>query len=140
MDYLFRQHYTMNPGMSVASSTPMVLLAEPEPEALALYARHLSRADLLVSVCLEARRLPYHVQEAQPHLLVINPMPDLALSLNMLEYISQLQPGLPVITVGTAIPDHYLDRLMSLGVSLHINRSLSQPRDIVIAARQILGY
>lgn len=142
MKYLFRQHYSlqgadMKPSKQPAA--PTVLLVEPEPEALAMYARHLSRANLLVNVCLELVNLMRHVQEVRPHLLVINPTPNLRASLAVLKQIQVKHPALPIITVGAPIPDPYLDQLMATGVALHINRYLSQPRDIAVAARQILG-
>ncbi len=146
MEYLFRQHYTLQtpPGSvgpvdAIVPVMPVVLLAEPEPEALALYARHLVRADLLVNVCMELSRLLRQVQDTRPGLLIINPTPDLGAAISLLRQVAAAHPGMPVITIGSAIPDAYLDRLMASGVALHLNRSLTQPRDIAVAARQILG-
>jgi DNA-binding NtrC family response regulator len=142
MDYLFHQHYSLQaPSGPFAppSASPVVLLAETEPEALALYARHLANASLLVSVCLDLGQLLRQIRAAQPHLLVINPAPDIAATITALRQVAAAHPGLPIITVGAPIPDPYLDRLMATGVALHINRTLSQPRDIAVAARQILG-
>jgi len=134
MDYIFRQHYN-----AVSATTPVILLAEPEPEALALYARHLTNADLLVNVCMELHQLLQQVRQVRPHLLIINPAPDITATILLLRQVLSLYPDLPIITVGAPVPDPYLDRLMAAGVALHINRSLSQPRDIAIAARQMLG-
>jgi len=138
MDYLFRQHYTVRQPAPL-SAAPSVLLAESEPEALALYARHLSEANLLVNVCLDLNRLLTNINEVQPHLLIINPAPDLAGTIASLRQVAASYPGLPIISIGAPVPDPFLDRLMATGVALHINRTLSQPRDIAVAARQILG-
>lgn len=140
MDYLFRQHYSLKPKQTQpAVGSPTVLLAESEAEALAVYARHLTRANLLVNVCLDLAGLHRQVKEVGPQLLVINPSSNLPGTLIVLEQIQSTHPALPIITVGAPIPDSYLDRLMASGVALHLNRTLSQPRDLAIAARQILG-
>jgi DNA-binding NtrC family response regulator len=141
MDYLFRQHYSLKPKQSSLPSAqaPTVLLSESEAEALALYARHLTRANMLVNVCLDLGTLHRQVRELGPQLLVVNPSSNLAGTLVVLERIQATHPALPIITVGAPIPDSYLDRLMASGVALHLNRTLSQPRDLAIAARQILG-
>jgi hypothetical protein len=140
MDYLFRRHYKMQPSASAQPTVaaPLVLLAEPEAEALAVYARHLTKANLLVNICLELSLLIRQVEEVRPHLLVLNPGKDIAEAISILQQVTGTNPGLPVITIGGAIPDHYLDRLMATGVALHLNRSLTQPRDIAVAAKQLL--
>lgn len=140
MDYLFRQHYSLKPQSEQSqASGPTVLLAESEAEALALYARHLTKANLLVNVCLDLTHLHRQVREIEPHLLVVNPSSNLSATLVVIKRIQTTHPALPIITVGGPIPDTYLDRLMASGVALHLNRTLSQPRDLAIAARQILG-
>ncbi len=142
MDFLFRQHYTLqapSPIPTVAAGTPLVLLLETEPESLSLYIGHLTKANMLVNVCGELSQLLRQVKEIQPHLLIVNPSHDLKLALAVLSQVASAQPGLPIITVGPSIPDPYLDRLMATGVALHLNRRLTQPRDIAVAARQILG-
>jgi len=145
MNYVFRQHYTwQTPSSDVTLNRgdrnfPTVLLVEAEPEALALYAGHLTKANLLVNVCLELSDVLRQISETQPHLLIVNPSRDLNQALAVLSQVTRLEPGLPIITVGGTIPDPYLDRLMATGVALHLNRLLTQPRDIAIAARQILG-
>jgi hypothetical protein len=140
MNYLFHYHHTLqSPEGARTSGAPLVLLAETEPEALALYARHLAQVRLLVNVCLDLSQLARQAAEIRPQLLVINPTSDLSAAIAVLRQVMTAQPGLPVITVGSAIPDSYLDRLMASGVVLHINRNLSQPRDVAVAARQILG-
>jgi hypothetical protein len=139
MNYIFRQHYTLPRSDAGFSQMPVVLLAEPEAETLAVYARHLTRAQLSVNVCMELSLVLRQIREVKPHLLIINPMPDLAPAINLLRQVAETYPGLPIITIGLAIPDPYLDRLMAAGVTLHINRTLTRPPDIAIAARQILG-
>jgi DNA-binding NtrC family response regulator len=142
MDFLFRQHYTLKAPKSplqAEASAPLVLLVETEPESLALYASHLAKASMLVNVCLELSELQRQVRDIEPHLLIVNPSHNLNLALTVLRQIAKAHPGLPIITVGGSIPDPYLDRLMATGVALHLNRQLTQPRDIAVAARQILG-
>jgi DNA-binding NtrC family response regulator len=144
MKYMFLNHYRVSkenavPQVAHGPDFPTVLLAESDPEMVAIYTRHLNKADLAVILCIEPTQLIRHVTEVRPHLLVLNPTYDPANSVMLLEQVTKHAPHLPIVTIGHAIPDPYLDRIMATGVSLHLNRSFSQPRDLVIAIRQILG-
>ena len=150
MQYLFRQHYSLKPGLQqpelkpnilIAPSAPTqltVLIAEPNPETMAMYKRHLDEDDVAVYLCADITQTGRYVQHIKPKVLVINPAPNLTASLNILKQVMIIQPSLSVITIGSLIPEFYLDKLMSLGVSLHINRSLSQPRDLATAVKRML--
>jgi hypothetical protein len=145
MHYTFAKHYSLaNPppaNWRGGPTLPRVLLAEPEAESLAVYARHLDNAKLTVSVCLDLSNLVRHIRETDPHLLIVNPSSDLSLGIRMLEQAAVHFPDLPVITVGAAIPEIYLDRLMgNTGVTLHLNRALSQPSDVAVAAQHLLNH
>ena len=140
MNYVFHQHYSISPNTFTpnADFRPVVLLAESNPETMAMYARHLNGDDVSVCVCVDMSQVHRHVSVIKPHVLILNPSPDFRLSFDIVKKSIAAHPQLSVITVGDFIPDKYLDKLMSLGVSLHIKRSLSQPRDLVAAVRQVL--
>ena len=139
MDYIFRTHYRLTSN-SMSKPIPVVLLAETEPEACAMYRRHLTAgADLEVSVCGSLAALSGQLETLQPDLLIINPGPNLKGSLKFLGRAKRLYPALRIITLGYAIPEDYLDELMQLGVSAHINRYLSRPQDVALAAQQVLS-
>lgn len=141
MNYVFHQHYSISPNTFTADEDfrPIVLLAESDPETMAMYARQLNGADVSVCICVDMGQVPYHVSNLKPDILVLNPSPDFRLSFDIVKKSIAAHPHLSVITIGDLIPDQYLDQLMGLGVSFHINRSLSQPRDLVAAVRQILA-
>ncbi len=140
MNYIFKTSYRLN-NSPLPRDSRMVLLVEAEPEASAVYKRHLTQATgLEVAVCLNLLSLSQQLQDLRPDLLIINPMPNLKASLKSLLHAKQLYPGLLIITLGYAIPDDYLDRFMKLGVSAHINRHLSRPQDVALAAQQVLNY
>src|ERR1043165_8316284 len=99
MDYVFRQHYTMKaPSEQAQVDVPVVLLLETEPEALALYGSHLTKAKLLVNICFELTDLLNQVATLEPHLLIVNPSRDLNLALAVLHRVAEIKPGLPIIT------------------------------------------
>ncbi len=125
--------------MDDSSVRPIILLAESDPETMAMYVRHLGSAEFAVCVCVDLRLVPQHVINLKPAVLVLNPSPNLRLSLDVLRRSMIAHPTLSVITMGDVIPDQYMDQLMRSGVSMHINRSLSQPRDLVVAVRQMLN-
>ncbi len=142
MNYLFKQRYSLPEGLigNMAQSLPQsdVVIAESDPETAAMYARHLDIEQISVYVCSKVADTAHYITHLKPQVLVINPGPNLVLSYNMIKQSLLAHESLSVITIGTFIPDEYLDRLMGLGVVLHINRSLSHPRDLLVAVKQML--
>lgn len=47
-------------------------------------------------------------------------------------------PRMRIITVGFSIPEEMLEGLARAGVVSHINRKLTQPRDVIIVVKQTL--
>ena len=137
MNYIFYNHYYIEP-MIFTRTKKTILLAEPEPEARALYHKYLTSPNVTVSVCGDLSKLLEHLTLLEPDLLIINPGKNPAHSLAFLQSIKQAQPVLRIITIGYGTPDSYLDRFMQLGVSYHINRHLTRPQDIAVAAQQVL--
>lgn len=137
MNYIFHNHYYIEP-MTPVTSKKTILLAEPEQEARVLYYRHLSNSDASVILCTDLSTLLEDLTMLKPDLLVINPGENPANSLAFLRNIKKTQPNLRIITIGYGTPDEYLDRFMQLGVSYHINRHLTRPQDVAVAAQQVL--
>jgi DNA-binding response OmpR family regulator len=138
MQYVFQQNFTIKPGL-LESNPKTVLLVEVDPEASAMYARHLSGIDVTVAVCGEPFRMLDHIAQSRADLMVFNPMPDVKQSIRLLREARSAYPSLPVISIGGTITDQSLDALMAAGVTMHINRYLTQPRDLSLAVQQILS-
>lgn len=138
MKYLFYNHYYIEPMIST-SSNKTILLAEPEAESRALYRKHLSASPgITVTICVDLTQLLDDLTSLKPDLLIVNPGKNPARSVVFLQRIKKLQPALRIITIGYGTPDDYLDRYMQLGVSYHINRHLTRPQDVAVAAQQVL--
>lgn len=137
MNYLFYNHYYINPMIS-NQNDKIILLAEPEAESRALYHKHLLSPGITVQICADLSQLLENLTTLEPDLLIINPGPNPARSLVFLQNIKKTQPALRIITIGYGTPDDYLDRFMQLGVSYHINRHLTRPQDVAVAAQQVL--
>ncbi len=137
MQYLFYNHYYIEP-MNLENSQKIILLAEPEAESRALYTKHLASANMLVEICEDLSQLIDKLASFEPDLLIVNPGTNPAHSLVFLQQVKKNQPTLSIITIGYGTPEEYLDRFMELGVSCHINRNLTRPQDVVVAAQQVL--
>ena len=138
MNYIFYNYYYIEP-MIFSRTNKTILLAEPEPEARAVYRKHLAGPDVTVRICDDLSKLLEHLALLEPDLLIINPGKNPARSLAFLQSIKNTQPALRIITLGYGTPDDYLDRFMQIGVSYHINRHLTRPQDVAIAAQQVLA-
>lgn len=141
MDYIFYNHYYVEQtidSMITLSSHKTILLAEPELEARGLYEKHLVGPDIEVYVCQDQNKLHENLADINPDLLIINPGTNPARSLVFLQSIKKNHPYLKIITIGYGTPDDYLDRFMQIGVSYHINRHLTRPQDVAVAAQQVL--
>lgn len=137
MQYMFYNHYYIEP-MIVKNSQKIILLAEPEAESRALYTKHLIGANMLVEICEDLSELTQKLISSEPDLLIVNPGSNPARSLVFLQNVKKTQPSLSIITIGYGTPEEYLDRFMEIGVSCHINRNLTRPQDVVVAAQQVL--
>lgn len=137
MDYIFFQHYNLETMLS-ERQPKIILLAEPEPESQALYRRHLDAPDFVVNVCNDLAEIHNLLSSTLPDLLILNPGANPVRSLTILKGIKKNYPAMRIITLGYGTPEEYLDRFMQLGVSYHINRNLTRPQDVAMAARQVL--
>lgn len=115
-----------------------ILLAEPEAEACSIYKRHLQDAHMQVVDCDGLNDLLRQIMAVKPDAVVLNPTPDIGLAIRAVKKIKQEFPKLPVITVSENLQENHLDAIMNTGVSIHLNRQLSRPRDLLVALEQIL--
>ena len=59
--------------------------------------------------------------------------------LNILRLLRKHLPSTHILTTGLEFTDKQLEQIMSIGVSGHINRALSKPRDVVNMVANIAG-
>lgn len=139
MQFVFQKNYTVRPGMLEVTPPKVILLVEADPEASAMYSRHLSNGDVMVVVCPQLSDMINSIESSRADVVILNPMPDMKRSIKILREARTSYPSLPVVSIGGSIPDRFLDQLMSAGVTMHINRYLTHPRDLHIAVQQILS-
>ncbi len=131
---MFTQTYSMKdvqvPAMRVA------FVVEPIMELAALYSKYLQEQQLVVQVCASANELLQAASQARLDILVYN----LEVGVETLTQLKQKNPALIIITLSDDPSDQRLDALMKLGVSGHINRKVTTPKDIGLLVGQLLQY
>ncbi len=138
MPIIFYEKLHMNDILEPNLNKPIVLLAEPDPETRAVYAHYLSRANFVVNLCAELTVLHEQMKIYKPDVLICNPNFLFALGSRIFYDIRSVYPALPIVTVGDSVLDSDMDKLMKFGVSAHLSRKFSQPRDLVVTVEQLL--
>lgn len=80
------------------------------------------------------------IQEAEPHVVFIN-IDTHALQEAMVREITklaQLFPHIPIVSLARGLDAEVLKRLMRAGITSHVDRTLTTPRDLVIITENIL--
>ena len=134
-----QHHHTMRNQPFEGLSGLTVLLVEPESEARAFYSKQLSGIDMKVIAADNMRAMHSSVQSSEPDVIIVNPSEDIKAGINFLKAFRKDYPNLPIITMTMTMPDDTLDAIMSAGVSLHINRGLTRPRDLLLALEQVIA-
>lgn len=131
--------YTINNNQPFASLNGLtVLLVEPESEARAFYSQQLANISVRVVAVEDIRSLHTDAVAAEPDIVIVNPSADVQVGVRVLKAFRDAYPNVPIITMTLTMPDETIDAIMSTGVSLHINRGLTRPRDVLIAMEQVL--
>mgnify|MGYP000163769992 CR=1 FL=1 len=115
-----------------------VLFADTNPEARQLYVKYLKDAHIDVVVCEDLDNLLPALATSKPLVLIFNSGQAIKDHFPLFVQAKAIYPELFIITMGYAIAEDDLDALMRLGVSCHVNRSLTRPQDIVTAAEQVM--
>lgn len=139
MDIIETKKYDLRnqPFLSLYGAT--VLLAEPEAESSELYARRLAEVHMKVVRCPDLSEVLSHIEASTPDVVIINPSIDVRRGLRAVAAVRGAFPAIPLITVGVGLPDDHLDAIMKSGVSYHLDRRLSRPRDLLVALEQIFS-
>ena len=143
MSYISQHHHTLRNKPFAGLNGLTIVLAEPESETRAFYTKQLADLDMQVLAYDSLPALAASFQQtdsgAMPDVLILNPSADVPATINFLKGFRKQFPDLPVITMALTMPDEVIDAIMSAGVSLHINRGLTRPRDLVLALEQVVS-
>jgi DNA-binding NarL/FixJ family response regulator len=136
MKYIFQKHFSLQTQELFMTKIYSAVIFEPKYELAQLYAKYLSLQNLQVRICLVENDLKTLVLTTQPDMLVYN----IDKGYEILKYFKHQNPAIILITIADDLGETELDRLMELGISGHVNRSVTPPRDIGTLAGQLLQY
>lgn len=139
MEYITQHHHVLRDQPFKGLTGAKVLLIEPDPETRLFYSRQLMDHGMQVVANDIVPSLQSSAESVGPDVVIINPSLDIQAGINLLRAFKKAFPSLPVITMTMTMPDDTLDAIMEAGVSLHINRGLTRPRDLLLALEQVLS-
>jgi CheY-like chemotaxis protein len=139
MSYITQHHHTLRNQPFSDLQGVTVLLVEPEPEARSFYTQQLSGMDMRVVPCDSMVKMHNHAKSEAPDVIIFNPSEDIDAGIRMVKVLKQEFPALPLISMTMTMREDLLDAIMQSGVSFHINRGLTRPRDLLLALEQVLA-
>jgi DNA-binding NtrC family response regulator len=139
MEYITSHKHTLRNEPFAMLNGIAVLLVEPEPETRSFYTNQLSNMDMRVVARDNIRAMSEDAQSDQFDVVIVNPSDDIKSGISFLKAFRKDFPDLPVITMTLTMPDDTLDAIMNAGVTLHINRGLTRPRDLLLALEQVIS-
>ena len=117
----------------------VVGLVDSNSQSLSFYTKKLQEANLDVLTFSNLSELSSQVLVVPIDVVVFSPSLDqIAQDLRSLSSFISQNPKLPLITMAKTMQEMQINAIMKLGTRLHINRDLSQPRDLLVALEQII--
>jgi len=114
-------------------------LVDSDFQSLSFYTQKLKQANLEVVGFETLPDLSEQVLVLPISAVIFSPQVDkFSSELNALSQFIAKNPQLPLITMAKTMQEMQIDAIMRLGARLHINRDLSQPRDLLIALQQVM--
>lgn len=138
MNYITQHHHKISEIPFEALNGATVLLVEPEAENRSFYSQQLSGVNINVVVSDALVKMESMVEDSSPDVVIVNPSENIMAGINLVRLLKQKFPTLPVITMSMTMREDHLDAIMESGVSMHINRGLTRPRDLLLALEQVL--
>lgn len=138
MEFITRQKFSLRNVPYIGLYGLTVAIAEPNPEQLSLYARHMRQANMDVFEFNDLPQLVDAVVTAPPDAIVINPFDLEGNPLSIVAALVQIYPDIPVIAVGDPMRSDYVDAIMKAGVTAHLHPRLTKPKDILAALEKAL--
>jgi DNA-binding response OmpR family regulator len=142
MVYLFKEKFNLLDLVPVKKQPlKLVMILEPEEYLLSLYSHYLERNNFQVKHCRQVDALHKEIHSHHPDLLILNTgiFKQLGALVDLLTELRQSFAGLPVVTIGHNINGEDISKMMATGISSHIDRRLSRPRDVVHVVEAILN-
>ncbi len=139
MNYMVQHHHTLRNMPFATLNGVTVLLVEPEPENRSFYSQQLQNVNMNVVASDTLNAMQELAENQNPDVVIVNPSYNITVGINMVRLLKQEFPELPVITMSLTMREDHLDAIMESGVSLHINRGLTRPRDLLLALEQVLA-
>ncbi len=138
MNYIVQHHHTLRREPFEALNGITVLLVEPEAEDRSFYSNQLSDVNVNVVPVDDLKTMHVMAQESNPDVVIVNPSRDITTGIQLVKSLKQEFPDLPVITMSMTMREDHLDAIMESGASVHINRGLTRPRDLLLALEQVI--
>lgn len=126
----------MTPMQNNLGTLYRAIVFEPKLELAQLYAKYLKQQDFEAHISCDHAHLLALTSSISPKMIIYN----IDAGYEPLKFIKRQSPALIVITIGSDSEEQDLDALMEIGISGHINRKVTQPRDIGILAKQLINY
>jgi DNA-binding response OmpR family regulator len=140
MAYIFKQKLQIQDLVDYGHILKRVLIHEPEEYLSAIYTQYLKADNFEVQNCSTLEALKELAKSFTPDILVFN-----------IEYLNNPNvvgawllnfrkdfPYAAVITIGFNDNSENLKKLMSVGISSHINRKHTRPQDLAVIVKNIL--
>lgn len=138
MDYIVKHHHTLTEAPFERLNGTTVLLVDPHPENRSFYSQQLSGVNMHVITGDTLNALQSLAQQSNPDVVIIDPSENISAGINLVKLLKREFPDLPILTMSMTMREDHLDAIMQSGVSLHINRGLTRPRDLLLALEQVL--
>ena len=138
MEYIVKQHHILRNQPFAGLNGVVVVLVEPEPETRSFYGQQLKEIGMQVHLTDALANMLAAVQQVTPDVVIVNPSEDMDTGSRLIRTLKQEFTDLPVITMSKTGDEDQIDAIMQAGVSLHINRGLTRPRDLLLALEQVI--
>lgn len=139
VNYITQYHHVLTKPPFEVLNGATVLLVEPEAENRSFYSQQLTGVNIKVIASDTLTQIEDLVESSSPDVVIVNPSENISVGIDSVKALKQKFPSLPVITMSMTMREDHLDAIMQSGVSLHINRGLTRPRDLLLALEQVLA-
>jgi DNA-binding response OmpR family regulator len=142
MSYILKQKFNIADLVEKLQQPKHVLVIEPEYYLRHLYLGHLSRHGFNSSAAGDFNEGLNMILTIRPDaaLIALSSEEDYDYLLKGITHMRRVLPEIPMVTLGQSLSSQVLSRLMSLGVSSHLEKSLTRPNDIIEVIKIVLHH
>ncbi|QQS22800.1 hypothetical protein IPM19_04200 [bacterium] len=139
MDVIITKKYSLRNQPFYSLVGTVIALVDSDTQSLSFYSQKLKQANMDVSGFESLSQLADHVTNSPVDVVIFSPsLERLSSEMQVLASFVSKNPQLPLLTMAKTMQEKEIDAIMKLGARMHINRDLSQPRDLLVALEQIL--